>query len=57
MIATQPVQAEISQSPPIIPTGVDTGAGLVKLILGSGATQIRVRTNSKIVEIREELPG
>jgi len=55
MIATQPIQAEISQSPPIIPTGVDTGAGLVKLILGSGATQIRVRTNSKIVEIREEL--
>jgi len=55
MIATQPIQAEISQSPPIIPTGVDTGAGLVKLILGSGASQIRVRTSSKIVEIREEL--
>ena len=55
MIATQPSQAEISQSPPIIPTGVDTGAGLVKMILGIGAAQMRVRTSSKIIEIREEL--
>ncbi|MBR8840288.1 MAG: hypothetical protein DSM106950_41435 [Stigonema ocellatum SAG 48.90 = DSM 106950] len=55
MIASQLAQAESIHDCPIIPVGVDSGAGLVKLILGSGSSQIRVRTNSKIVEIREEL--
>lgn len=55
MIVTQPVQAETIQDSPMIPTGVDTGAGLVKLILGSGTAQMRVRIPSKILEIQEEL--
>ncbi|MGI2907930.1 ParM/StbA family protein [Tolypothrix sp. VBCCA 56010] len=55
MIATQPMSAENSQCPLLIPTGVDTGAGLVKIVFGSGASQTRVRTPSKVLEIREEL--
>lgn len=55
MLITQPKQAEISQAPSLIPVGADTGAGLGKFIFGSGASQMRVRTSSKILEIREEL--
>lgn len=55
MIAAQPLQAENIQLSPIIPVGVDTGAGLAKIVFDSGASQMRVRTPSKVFEIREEL--
>lgn len=56
MVATyQPVQAEFTRIPPVIPTGVDNGAGLVKICFDSGTKQMRVRTPSKVLEIKEEL--
>ena len=56
MMAThQPRMADITQSTPVIAAGGDSGAGLVKLCLGSGSQQMRVRTPSKLLEIREEL--
>lgn len=55
MIATQPIQAELTHSCPIIPTGGDGGAGLTKLVFGSGTQQMRVRTPSKVLEIKDEL--
>jgi len=56
MVAThQPSAADNTQTSPLIPTGVDNGAGLVKIALGSGETQIRVRTPSKVLEIKEPL--
>ncbi|MBW4501982.1 MAG: hypothetical protein KME57_21020 [Scytonema hyalinum WJT4-NPBG1] len=55
MVLLQPKKAEQSSLPTATATGVDTGAGLVKVVLGSGASQQRVRTPAKIVEVREEL--
>src|SRR5919202_6235062 len=56
MVATyQPSQAEFAQMSALIPVAADTGAGLTKIVLDSGAKQMRVRTPSKVVEIKEEL--
>lgn len=55
MIATQPNLAETPQTTPAIAVGDDSGAGLKKLCLGNGTTQTRVRTPSKVLEIKEEL--
>jgi hypothetical protein len=51
----QPTQADFTRIPPVIPTGVDNGAGLVKICFDSGTKQMRVRTPSKVLEIKEEL--
>src|SRR4028118_1005100 len=53
--ATQPKQAEFTQSRPIIPTGVDCGAGLIKVCMDSGERQIRIRTSSKVLELKSAL--
>lgn len=55
MILMQPKKAALGQSSSIIATGVDTGAGLLKLVLGNGTSGQRVRTPAKIVEVCEEL--
>lgn len=55
MIATQPTQAELTRSRPIIPTGSDCGAGLTKLVFGSGTQQMKVRIPSKVLEIKDEM--
>lgn len=55
MILMQPKKAANGQTSSMISTGVDTGAGLLKLALGTGTAQQRVRTPAKIVEVREEL--
>ncbi|MBD2166445.1 hypothetical protein H6G04_18780 [Calothrix membranacea FACHB-236] len=55
MILMQPKKAANGQASSTIATGVDTGAGLLKLALGTGTAQQRVRTPAKIVEVREEL--
>jgi len=55
MLLMQPKKAANGQTSSIIATGVDTGAGLLKLALGNGTTQQRVRTPAKIVEVRSEL--
>jgi Actin like proteins N terminal domain len=55
MLLMQPKKAAHAQPSSIIPTGVDTGAGLLKLALGNGTTGHRVRTPAKIVEIGGEL--
>ena len=47
MLITQPVQAEKPQSSSFIPVGVDTGAGLLKMVINGD----RVRTSSKLVEV------
>jgi hypothetical protein len=56
MVATyQPTQADIVQNAPTTPTGFDNGAGWGKLVIGSGTQQIRLKTLSKVLEIKEEL--
>ncbi len=42
------------QSPPLT-VGVDNGAGLVKVVMGSGSAQMRLRTLAKVYEVRGEL--
>ena len=51
----QPTRADVIRTTPKIPVGVDNGAGLVKICLDSGVKQMRVRTPSKALEIKEEL--
>ena len=53
--ATQPKQAEFTQSRPIIPTGADCGAGLIKVSMDSGERQMRIRTSSKVLELKSAL--
>ncbi|MBD1929454.1 hypothetical protein H6F74_24890 [Trichocoleus sp. FACHB-90] len=55
MVTMQPTQAELTRSTPAIAVGVDNGAGLCKLVFGSGNQQMKVRTPSKVLEIKEEL--
>jgi hypothetical protein len=55
MILTQPIVAETPQISPAIAVGVDCGAGLTKVCLGIGSSQIKVRIPSKVLEIKEEL--
>jgi Actin like proteins N terminal domain len=55
MLLMQPKKAAHAQPSSIIATGVDTGAGLLKLAIGNGTSGHRVRTPAKIVEIGGEL--
>ncbi len=56
VLTQQPGTAGMTHNTQIIPTGVDTGAGLVKISLGSGGQQMRIRTPAKVLEIKGKLP-
>lgn len=49
MLITQPIAAETPQSLPAMPTGIDTGAGLIKMAIAG----TRVRIPSKVVEVTD----
>jgi hypothetical protein len=51
----QPKQAELIQSRPLTPTGVDCGAGLTKICVNSGERQMRIRILSKVLELKTPL--
>jgi Actin like proteins N terminal domain len=51
----QPIPAGIEQISLATPTGADIGAGLIKLSIGSGTAQMRIRMPSKIVELKTPL--
>ena len=51
----QSKQADSAQIRPFMPTGVDCGAGLTKVCMDSGDRQMRIRTSSKILELKEPL--
>ncbi|MFB8788878.1 MAG: hypothetical protein U7123_08505 [Potamolinea sp.] len=56
MVAThQPIQAGMSQSRPFTPTGVDCGAGLIKVCVDSNGSQMRLRQPSKVLELKTPL--
>ncbi len=56
MVSTaQPKQADLIQSHPLTPTGVDCGAGLTKVCVESGERQMRIRTPSKVLELKTPL--
>ncbi len=56
MISTvQPKGADSTQSRPLIPTGADCGAGLVKVCVGSNGAQMRLRQPSKVLELKTPL--
>lgn len=56
MVATyQPKAAVPAKNAPPIPVGVDNGHGLLKMVLYSSASQIKIRCPSKFKENREEL--
>jgi hypothetical protein len=56
MVSTfQPTQADFTRSSPLLPVGADNGAGLGKFCFGSGSQQMRVRSPSKVLEIKEPL--
>ena len=51
----QPKQAGTNQSRPFTPTGVDCGAGLVKMCVDSNGSQMRLRQPSKVLELKTAL--
>ncbi|MBD0345927.1 MAG: hypothetical protein ICV55_07390 [Coleofasciculus sp. C3-bin4] len=51
----QPKQADSTQSRSFIPTGVDCGAGLVKVCVDSNGSQMRLRQPSKVLELKTAL--
>jgi len=51
----QPKQAELTQSRPFVPTGVDCGAGLTKVCMDSNGSQMRLRQPSKVLELKSPL--
>ncbi len=53
--AAQPKQADSTQSRSFIPTGVDCGAGLVKVCIDSNGSQMRLRQPSKVLELKTAL--
>jgi hypothetical protein len=56
MVSTiQPKQADSAQIRPIMPTGVDCGAGLIKVCMDSGERQMRLRQPSKVLELKAPL--
>ncbi len=55
VVTHQPTMAEIRQNTPIIPGGVDVGAGLTKMVIGSDAGQMRLRLPSIVIENRTKL--
>ncbi len=52
---TQPKQAESAQLRSFITTGVDCGAGLVKVCMDSNGSQMRLRQPSKVLELKSAL--
>lgn len=52
---TQPKQVVSVQSRPFIPTGVDCGAGLIKVCIDSSGSQMRLRQPSKVLELKSAL--
>jgi len=56
MTATyQPTMAEMRRNSPETPTGVDVGAGLTKMVIGSDGGQMRLRLPSQVIENRTKL--
>ncbi len=56
MVSTvQPKQADSAQFRPFTPTGVDCGAGLVKICVDSNGSQMRLRQPSKVLELNTPL--
>jgi len=56
MVASyQSEQAEINQTHPSIPVGVDCGAGLIKVCIGLNGAQIWLMQPSKVLELRAAL--
>jgi hypothetical protein len=56
MVSThQPALADSTQSRPFIPTGVDCGAGLLKVCIDSNGSQMRLRQPSKVLELKTAL--
>jgi hypothetical protein len=56
MVSTiQPKKADSAQIRPNLPTGVDCGAGLIKVCMDSGERQMRIRTPSKVLELKTHL--
>nr|WP_322719670.1 hypothetical protein [Nostoc sp. ChiQUE02]MDZ8232708.1 hypothetical protein [Nostoc sp. ChiQUE02] len=49
MLITQPITVGTTQSVPATPTGIDTGAGLVKMAIAG----TRVRIPSKVVQVTD----
>jgi hypothetical protein len=52
---SQPSKAVVGELCLKIPAGIDAGAGLTKMVIDSGVKHIRVRTPSKVLEIRQPL--
>jgi hypothetical protein len=56
MVTTrQPEKAVMGEICPKIPVGLDAGAGLTKIVLDAGMKQMKLRTPSKVLEIRQQL--
>lgn len=56
MVSTaQPKQADSVHTRPFIPTGVDCGAGLIKVCVDSNGSQMRLRQPSKVLELKAAL--
>jgi len=56
MVTTiQPKKVDSAQINPIMPTGVDCGAGLIKVFLDFNGQQMRIRTPSKVLELKSPL--
>lgn len=56
MVAThQSMQTGMVQTRPFIPTGVDCGAGLIKVCVDSNNSQMRLRQPSKVLELKSPL--
>jgi len=55
VLVAQPKETNLSQSHPFIPIGVDCGAGLVKICIDSGGSQMRLRQPSKVSEVTRSL--
>lgn len=56
MVSTiQPKRADSAQFRPFTPTGVDCGAGLVKICVDSNGSQMRLRQPSKVLELKTPL--
>jgi hypothetical protein len=51
----QPLKADSTRNAPLIPVGVDVGAGLTKMVIDSDTRQMRLRLPSQLIENKSEL--
>jgi hypothetical protein len=51
----QPLKADSTRNTPLIPVGVDVGAGLTKMVIDSDTQQMRLRLPSQLIENKSEL--